>query len=109
MADTDGVLLQKRGDDEGKKKQAKSKSSSCSNAGKGKACLHKGNSLRMVPDSSSSSSDGAEEGSTNLTMPIFSIRNGGAYGWKGRCLHKVDSDQEELALSMLLENSHQTH
>ncbi|KAH6595129.1 hypothetical protein BASA50_006115 [Batrachochytrium salamandrivorans] len=94
MADTDGVFLQKRGDDEGKKKQAKSKSSSVSNSGKGRPAYTKGLS-KDGSDSSSSSSDGAEEGSTNLTAHLLD-KDGGATGGREDAYTKVDSDQEEL-------------
>ncbi|KAH6592732.1 hypothetical protein BASA50_007888 [Batrachochytrium salamandrivorans] len=67
MADTDGVFLQKRGDDEGKKKQAKSKHSLASNSGKGRP-TYTNPAFEGDSDSESSSSDDAEGGFTNLAF-----------------------------------------
>ncbi|KAH6592733.1 hypothetical protein BASA50_007889 [Batrachochytrium salamandrivorans] len=96
MADTDGVFLQKRGDDEGKKKQAKSKHSLASNSGKGRPIYTKlGSKDDSDSDSESSSSDEAEEESTNLTAQLLD-KDGGATGGSEDGHTKVDFDQEEL-------------
>ncbi|KAH6581602.1 hypothetical protein BASA61_008975 [Batrachochytrium salamandrivorans] len=94
MADTDGVFLQKRGDDEGKKKPAKSKHLSVSNSGKGGHVYTKLTS-KDDSDSESNSSDGDEEDSTNLTAHLLD-KDGGATGGSEGVHTKVDSDQEEL-------------
>ncbi|KAH6584743.1 hypothetical protein BASA60_000838 [Batrachochytrium salamandrivorans] len=110
MADTDGVFLQKRessssddaeggftnlafeGDDEGKKKPAKSKSSPVPNSGKG-GHAYTNPAFEGDSDSESNSNDGAEERSTNLAANP-SPQDRGATGGNENVHTKVDSDQE---------------
>ncbi|KAH6584748.1 hypothetical protein BASA60_000843 [Batrachochytrium salamandrivorans] len=93
MADTDGVFLQKRGDDEGKKKRTKSKHLSVSNSGKGGHVYTKLTS-KDDSDSESNSNDGDEEDSTNLTAHLLD-KDGGATGGSEGVHTTVGSDQEE--------------
>ncbi|KAH6584746.1 hypothetical protein BASA60_000841 [Batrachochytrium salamandrivorans] len=93
VADTDGVFLQKRGDDEGKKKQAKSKHLSVTNSGKGRHVYTKGSS-KGDPNSESNSSDEAEEDFKNLTADLLN-KNGGATGGREDVHTTIDSNQEE--------------